>query len=532
MKNLPLGVQTFKEVISGNHIYADKTKYIYNLLNRTKYNFLSHPRRFGKSLLLDTIAEVFGGDRELFRGLWIYDSDYEFEKHPVIRLDMSAIATETPEILKKSLASSLKKRISDEALAIDDEIPSDMFKHLIEGLCEKYQKRVVVLIDEYDKPILDHLDNTELAEANRRVIRGFYGILKPMDQYLRFSFVTGVSKFTKTSIFSELNNLNDITMSEDYANICGIPVESLDECFGEHIRALSEHKNFKQYDSLGDEILSWYDGYSWDGESRVINPFSLICFFQQKRFGSFWYASGTPKFLVGMIKKKPESYLALNNLKLTERLLDSFEMEKMEIEPLLFQTGYLTVKEVLPTRGSPVYLLDIPNFEVRDAFSMQVLSALTEGGDTKTEQTQIEIKEALEAGDLQKMLDLLRALFASIPYNLHVELEAYYHSIFYVAMTLLGFDMGLEVSSSRGKIDAALELGDKVYVMEFKYEKCPLDESPENKKLLFEKALGEAMAQIKNKKYSERYKGRGKAIYHAAFAFLGRDDIEMQFDKI
>ena len=527
MKKLPLGMQNFKKIIEGDYVYVDKTQYIYNLINGASYYFLSRPRRFGKSLLLDTISEVFSGNKELFKGLWIYGSGYAFEKYPVIRLDMSRIANETTDIFKQSLLSYLKHCYETEGFEINDSIQSDAFANLIILLNKKYNKRIVVLIDEYDKPMFDHLDDIEIAETNRRVLRGFYGILKSMDPYLRFTFFTGVSKFSKTSVFSELNNLIDITLAEKYASICGIALENLGMYFKEHISSLKEYEKFEIYESVHDEILAWYDGYSWDGKNRVINPFSLLSFFEQEKFESFWYASGTPKFLIDLIKKKPESFLTLRNLRITERALDNFDISNLEIEPLFFQTGYLTVKEVLQTRGSPVYLLGIPNYEVRDSLNMQLLSAMTESGSAQAERTQFEIKDALEAGDLQKMLELLRGLFASIPYELHVDSEAYYHSIFYAIMTVLGFDIDAEVSVSKGRVDAILELADKVYVMEFKYERCPQDADNETKQTLFEKALREGMEQIKNKGYSKKYSGSGKTINQVAFAFLGRDNIEM-----
>ena len=220
MKKMPLGIQNFRKIIEGDYVYADKTKYVYDLINDASYYFLSRPRRFGKSLLLDTIGEAFGGDKELFNGLWIYNSDFGFEKHPVLRLDMSSITNETPGVLRSELSDELRKRAKAEGFDFDYDTPSAIFKTLIESLCKKYGKGVVVLIDEYDKPILDRLSDIAVAEANMDVLRGFYGILKPMDQYLRMTFITGVTKFTKTSAFSELNNLFDITLTERYANIC------------------------------------------------------------------------------------------------------------------------------------------------------------------------------------------------------------------------------------------------------------------------------------------------------------------------
>ena len=370
MKKLPLGIQSFRTIVEGGYVYADKTRFIYDLINSSKYYFLSRPRRFGKSLFLDTMAEAFGGDKELFKGLFIYDSDYSFEKHPVLRLDMSNISNETPDILKDSLSKALYKRIKKEGLDIDFDLPSEMFKNIIEELYIKYDKSVVVMIDEYDKPILDHLSNIATAEANREVLRGFYGILKSMDPFLMFTFITGVTKFTKTSIFSELNNLFDITLTEKYSDICGIAIEDLDKYFSEYIEQLAARGMFGDYSKLHDKILAWYDGYSWNGESRVLNPYSLLSFFQQERFASFWYASGTPKFLMDLMKKRPGGYTGLNGIKMVEWSLDTFDITKMGVEPLLFQTGYLTIKKVLPSMGSPLYLLDIPNFEVGEAFNL------------------------------------------------------------------------------------------------------------------------------------------------------------------
>ena len=370
MKKLPLGLQNFRKIIEGDYVYVDKTHYVYDIINNESYYFLSRPRRFGKSLFLDTVSEAFSGDKEVFKGLYIYNTDYTFDKHPVIRLDMCKIANKTPELLERSLAEELQKRILSEGFSIASKIPSGIFIGLIEALYEKYQQRVVVLIDEYDKPILDHLTNIETAEANRQVLRGFYGILKSMDPYLRLTFITGVSKFTKTSIFSELNNLLDITLTEEYANICGIAVADLSKYFSEHIDNLATLNNFKNYKNLHNEILSWYDGYSWDGCTRVINPFSLLTFFIQKRFASFWYASGTPKFIIDLIKKDPEVYINLKGMAMTELMLDFADFSALEVEPLLFQSGYLTVKEIIFKPGAADYVLGLPNFEVNEAINL------------------------------------------------------------------------------------------------------------------------------------------------------------------
>ena len=527
MKKLPVGIQTFRKIIEEDCVYIDKTRHIYSLIKDLNCCFLSRPRRFGKSLLLDTIGEVFGGDKELFKGLWIYYTDYEFIKYPVIRLDMSNIDNESPDTFRESLMSYLKMCYGKDGLIIQDKNPADAFRHLIYELHEKYDQKVVVLIDEYDKPILDHMDDYDVADANRNLIRRFYGILKSMDQYLRFTMFTGVSKFTKTSVFSELNNLTDISMHEDYADICGIPIDSLEEHFGEHIEDLKTVDRFSRYESISDEILAWYDGYSWNGETKLLNPFGLLSFFFARAFKSFWYSTGTPTFLIEMLKNKPESFLELKNYRITEAMMDNFDIKTMEIEPLLFQTGYLTVTEVIYTMDSPVYVVDIPNYEVRIAFNRQVLAAFTSNGDVRTDNMSIRVREALDEGNLEGMLEILRGFFASIPYELHMRAEAYYNSIFYSFMTLLGYDIQTEVSTSRGRVDAILELKDKVYVMEFKYEDCPNDASADEKRKLFDKALAEAMKQIDEKGYADRYRGSGKTIVKAGFAFLGRDEIDM-----
>ena len=368
MKKLPLGIQSFREIIESGYIYVDKTRYIYELITNAKHYFLSRPRRFGKSLLLDTIAELFSGDRALFKELWINNSDYSFEMHPVLHIDLSSIANKTPDILENELSIALEKRAKQESIGISGSTPSAKLKALIEALNNKYGKRVVVLIDEYDKPILDHISDADTAEANRAVLRGFYGILKSMDPHLKLTLVTGVTKFTKTSLFSEMNNLLDITLSEKYANICGIPTEDLGELFQEHIEYLSSLEKFRLFQNLHDEILAWYDGYSWDGVTKVLNPFGLFSFIMQERFSSFWYSSGSPKFLMDLIKQNPEAYANIRDLKIRELTLDIFDIRNLQAAPLLFQTGYLTIKEVVNSTGfdSTAYILGTPNREVRE----------------------------------------------------------------------------------------------------------------------------------------------------------------------
>ena len=403
MKRLPVGIQNFREIIEDNHVYIDKTMFIHQLINNGKCYFLSRPRRFGKSLFLDTIAEVFKGSKELFKGLWIYDSDYDFKSYPIVRIDMSIVDSTTLDRFERSLSAEIRDHMQLEDINIIDESPTELFKALIRGLYRKYNKKVVVLIDEYDKPILDHISEFKTAEANRAIIKNLYGILKPLDSHIEFIFLTGVSKFTKTSVFSNLNNLSDITMQEKYANICGIPVNDLETYFGDRIKILSEHKNFKRYENLSNKILEWYDGYSWDGKTKLLNPYGLLSFFQAEQIKSFWYASGTPTFLIELIKNKPESVPKLENLTIAESALDAIDIQSLEVASILFQTGYLTVAEVVYPDVWPEYILKIPNFEVREAFFKQLTAGLTEKEHIFTDDVYRQIKKSLKAGDLQSI---------------------------------------------------------------------------------------------------------------------------------
>ena len=532
MKKLPLGIQNIKEIIEGNYVYIDKTQYIYDLINSAKYYFLSRPRRFGKSLLLDTIGEVFLGNKELFKGLWIYDSDYDFAEYPIVRLDMIGIANDTPEILNKAIMSYLKHYYEKEGFNFNESSSAEVFRNLIFYLNQKYNKKVVVLIDEYDHPILNRLSNKELATANQGVIRDVYGVLKSMDAYLKFVFLTGVSKFARTAVFSGLNQLRDITMAEDYAGICGVPVKDLDKYFGEHIDNLIKLNRFKDND-IREKILKWYDGYSWDAKTKMLNPWALLYFFFEKQFENFWYITGSPKFLIDLILKSPERYLYLKNLVLDKKDLDAFNIEMMPIESILFQTGYLTIVDIIENKGAGRnYVLDMPNFEVKDALNQHVMTALVHSDDVLTGNTKRQIRKALQEGDLNSVLDLLRSLFASIPYELHIRAEAYYHTVFYVVMTVLGFNIKTEVSTARGRIDAVLETNDHIYIFEFKYVNTDKNITPEESGEKIKEATTAGLTQIKERGYHEPYINSGKQIHLAAFAFLGRDNIGMETEVL
>jgi hypothetical protein len=530
MKKLPIGIQTFREIIEDGWLYADKTEYVYKLINEGKCYFLSRPRRFGKSLLLSTISEVFKGNRALFDGLWIGSSDYDFKPHPVIRIDMSGVSSRDDDILAADLLHVVKQAAKEENIVIEASSCSTAFRDFISGMNKQYKEKVVVLIDEYDKPMLDRITDIPKAEANRDVLRDFYSVLKESDEHLRFIFLTGVSKFTKTSVFSGLNNLKDITMNPKYAKICGFEDTALDALFDEHLSKIAEDGNFDP-ETLRRRVLHWYDGYSWDGESWMLNPFSLLNFMDGGRFASYWYQSGTPKFLMDMLKKQPGIYAGIENAAISEYELEKSDLSHLPFIPLLFQTGYLTVSEMTGGRGEdPIaYRLRLPNAEVSFAFNRQIVETLTCTENSSDAAPWLIMGNAFKTGTPDGLESALTGLFASIPYPLHIEAEKYYHSIFFAFMKFLGFDVQAEVSVAGGRIDGILETPDRICVLEMKYEKCEENASTDEKRQLLEKGIADAFRQIQDKGYAAPYESSEKEVIKMAIAVTGRNDVSVRY---
>jgi hypothetical protein len=487
--------------------------------------------------LVDTIREVFLGGKTLFEGLWIATSDYGFNHRPVIRLDMSSLSNDDARTLKQSIMDLLEDAAKSEQVGLWGAEPSALFRRLIDALYEKYGERVVILIDEYDKPILDHIADTETAEANRAVLRSFYGVLKSMDAKLHFVFITGVTRFARASIFSGLNNLVDITLNERFANICGFTAGELDILFAEHMSAMPDRIDYSREEHIGltatdlrGAIFEWYDGYSWDGETRLFNPFSVLNFFWQGEFSPYWFSSGTPKFLLDLILKSPGSYPMADDLCLSKSSFDAADIDNIALAPLLFQTGYLTIDTIEKTIMAPTLMLKFPNFEVSNAFHTHILAALTDASTMQTDSAYRNISAALYTGKPEKLEAILRGLFASIPYELHIEREAYYHTVFYILLKQFGFAIEAEVSASGGRIDGVLELSDgKVYIVEMKYRKCPQEAGDEEKQTLLAEAAAAAFAQIDSRGYAERYAGSGKTIIRVAVAVTGRADVAVRW---
>ena len=481
MKKLPIGRQEFSKLIEDNCVYVDKTKLIYKLLEQ-QYYFLSRPRRFGKSLLLNTIKEIFLGNKEMFKGLWIYDK-IDWEAHPVIKISFSNIdykslgLEEAIGVALTGIAEGYDFQFSKKSFALK-------FEELIKFLAR--EKKVVILIDEYDKPIIDYLDDLSKAEENRDILKNFYSVIKDADKYIRFFFITGVSKFSKVSIFSDLNNLEDITIDENFSTLLGWTKEELDKYFPEYISQVKERYK-GVFDDVMPVIKEWYNGYSWDGENFVYNPVSLLNLFRKRVFNNYWFTTGTPTFLTKKIKNERYTAFDIEDRVINVSLLDKYDLKNMSLLPLLFQTGYLTIKKYDIFRNT--ITLDYPNKEVADSFSTHILSELTIGKLDKTDMLLVDIVSTFTNNNIEKFIGHINTLFRNIPYTIIEEKEKYFHSIFYMVMKLVGFKIESEILTIDGRVDAVVKTDGNIYIIEFK-----INQSAET-----------AIKQILDKRYAEKY---------------------------
>jgi len=463
MKKLPIGLQDFRGLRKGGFIYIDKTKYLYQLADEGKYYFLSRPRRFGKSLILSTLAELFQGNRELFHGLWI-ENHWDWSQHyPVLDFRFNKSGYKISG-LEAFLYEELATKADTYQIKLTKSTYPAQFEELILRLAKSYNK-VVVLIDEYDKPIIDYLDNIEQAEANREILKNFYAIFKPLDPYLRFVFLTGVSKFSRVSIFSELNNLNDLTTHAKYSTMLGYTQEELEHYFEDRISSLAPQFNGKA--NLLDKIKSWYNGYSWDTKQYVYNPHSILSFFDRETFDNFWFETGTPTFLVKLLKNSYE--YDFENVTVSSAVLSSFEIDRINPKTLLFQTGYITLKS---REDEFTYTVSYPNKEVRYSLLQYLLAEYAQSFPSDMHVNARQMRDALEKSDIEGFVQSLNQLYSSIPYQLFIaKKEAYYHAVIYLALSLMGTFIQVEVSQATGRLDAVIFTANTLYVMEFKLDK-------------------------------------------------------------
>jgi len=481
MKKLPVGIQTFSEIINEDYLYIDKTGIAYSLIDRFKYVFLSRPRRFGKSLFLDTLHNIFEGNRELFRGLLI-EKLWNWEvKYPVIRISFSGGINSTAD-LEADLLYILQSNEKRLGLKCENRVrPQHFFAELIEKAYEKYHQKVVILIDEYDKPILDNIENIPEALLIRNGMRNFYTKIKENDRYLRFAFLTGVSKFAKVSIFSGLNNLEDISLNPDYGNICGYTQLDLDTTFAPYLEGVDMGK-----------VKRWYNGYNFLGDT-VYNPFDILLFIKNNhRFKNYWFETSTPSFLIELIKKNNYFIPRFNGLQVNESLLNSFDIQNLNLETILFQSGYLTIKRQLPLDMGFGYELGFPNMEVRISFNDYLLQSMTTV--SENEPIRRELFALLMSGDVASLEPAIKRLFASIAYNNYTNndiarFEGFYASVLYAYFSSMVVGMIAEDASNMGRIDLTLVAGGRTFLFEFKVSD------------------GEPLEQIRKMKYYEKYEG-------------------------
>jgi hypothetical protein len=478
MKLLPIGISDYKELIACGYIYVDKTEYIYKLIKNGKYYFLSRPRRFGKSLLLSTIEYLFKGEKELFKGLYIYDKWNWEETYPVIRIDF-AKDVRNKEDLRGKIYQELRKNYMWNKEEIPKEIRDEsiLLEELIMRVSEKEKKQVVVLVDEYDKPILDVIEDKKEAQEVRKELKGFYTTLKGLDRYIRFVLVTGMSKFAKVSLFSGLNQLKDISLDARYGNICGYTQEELENYFKEYLQGVNK-----------EEIKEWYNGYSFLGD-RLYNPFNILLYLDSKDFNSYWYETGKTEFLFKLLKRQNYQLPYLNKLYYTNEILEKFDIEYISIEALMFQTGYLTIKEVKRIDNEKFYLLDYPNKEVRQSFNRELLRYIT--GEHK-EDNITKLKLAIIKGDIKEIKNQIEIFLESISYEI-LRNEYVYQAAIYGLMYSMGYIVIIEDSTSKGRIDITILINRiTAYIIEFK-----VIEKEEEK--------GKAIRQIEEKEYYKKY---------------------------
>ena len=491
-RKLPIGIQTFRKLREQDCYYVDKTAYVELLLEGGTHYFLSRPRRFGKSLFLDTLKELFEGSEELFAGLYIHDRHDWSQRHPVVRLSFGGSSFTEPAQLHASVLAQLEGEAEQHGVNARYATGPERFAHLLRSVHARAGQRVVVLVDEYDKPILDALETPEVARANRAFLRGLYGVIKDSDAHVRFTFLTGISKFSKVNLFSQLNNLTDITLDRRYSGICGYTEDDLEAVFAPELVGLDR-----------EQVREWYNGYRWRGVNKMYNPYDVLLLFDSREFKAHWFETGTPAFLVDTLFERKVASVTLDQTVSTEALLSAFDVGRIGTEALLFQTGYLTITGEEELGGKALYRLGYPNREVRQSLNECLLQHLVQDAEQQTANS-IRLQRLLVAHDCAGLKELFHGFFASIPYqwytnNQIADYEGFYASVFYSYFAALGYAIAVEESSSHGRLDMAVRAGGHVYLFEFKVvEMAP---------------PGSALAQLQSRDYAAKYRHLNEPIH-------------------
>ena len=497
-RKLPIGIQTFSKIRESDYYYVDKTPMAWALTQESGYYFLSRPRRFGKSLFIDTLAELFEGNEVPFKGLYIHPLWNWKVHHPVIRISFSDGVLQSRAELDEKIRECLQENQVRLGVRCTHHSISGQFSELVQRAHEHFGQRVVILIDEYDKPILDNITDRDTATAMREGLKNLYSVIKGADAHLRFVFLTGVSKFSKVSLFSGLNNLRDITLSKGYSALCGYTEVDVDTVFAPELEGLDR-----------EEIRRWYNGYKWLGES-VYNPFDLLLLFRERTFCPWWFETGTPTFLIKLLAQRGFFTPNLSRLRTGPEILSTFDVDQIIPEALMFQAGYLTIhKAEEPILGHWVYTLGYPNQEVESSLNSSLLATYTDDVG-KSFAHRLRLQEVLLANDLPGLKDIVHAFYASIPHqwfdnNPIARYEGYYASVFYSYFAALGLDIILEDATNQGRIDMTVKCNNHIYLFEFKV----VEIAPK----------GRALQQLKDKAYADKYRAEGLPIHLIGIEF-------------
>ena len=501
LRKLPIGIQSFEKIRLGEYTYVDKTALIHQLVNTSNYYFLSRPRRFGKSLLISTLEAYFQGKKELFTGLAVERLEKDWIKYPILHLDLNIEKYDTPESLDNILEKSLTAWEKLYGAEPSERSFSLRFAGIIERACKQAGQRVVILVDEYDKPMLQAIGNEKLQKQFRDTLKPFYGALKTMDGYIKFAFLTGVTKFGKVSVFSDLNNLDDISMRKDYVEICGVSDQELHENLDIELHEFAETQGLS-YDKLCTKLKEYYDGYHFTHNSiGIYNPFSLLNAFKYKEFGSYWFETGTPTYLVKLLKKHHYDLERMAHEETDAQVLNSIDSESTNPIPVIYQSGYLTIKGYDERFG--IYRLGFPNREVEEGFIRFLLPFYANVNKVESPFEVQKFVREVETGDYDSFFHRLQSFFADTTYEVIREQELHYENVLFIVFKLVGFYTKVEYHTNDGRIDLVLQTEKFIYIMEFK-----LNGTAE-----------EALQQINDKRYALPFEADGRKLFKIGINF-------------
>ncbi len=501
-KKYPIGIQNFEKLRTGGYVYVDKTALIYRLVNTGSYYFLSRPRRFGKSLLISTLEAYLQGKRELFEGLAIEKLETKWTEHPILHLDLNTEKYDTPEALEIKLDKTLREWETCYASPFIERTLSGRFESIIQRACEQTGERVVILVDEYDKPMLQAIGKPDLQEAYRNTLKAFYGALKSKDGYIKFAMLTGVTKFGKVSVFSDLNSLEDISMVEAYSAVCGISEEELFAYFDDDLHRIASHQGVS-YEEVCREVRECYDGYHFcENSIGVYNPFSLLNTFKHLKFRSYWFETGTPTYLVELLKLHHYSLNEMAHERATSDVLNSVDSASTNPIPVIYQSGYLTIKDY--DKEFDMYTLGFPNREVEEGFVKFLMPFYTNITAPETGFAIQNFVREVRGGEIDAFMRRLQGLFADTSYEqIKRDMEVHYQNVIFIVTKLMGFHVKAEYHTSSGRIDLVLQTDKYVYVMEFK-----LDGTAED-----------ALHQINEKGYALPFESAGRRLFKVGVNF-------------